>query len=174
MTDLNYDTQVRIAGIANDAIVDGPGIRLAVFFQGCEMRCPNCHNPHTHDLNGGEMKNLSEIIEMMDKNPLLDGITLTGGEPFLQADKAAVLAEAARARGLSVVAYTGYLFEQLLENIEHLKLVKLCDYITDGAYEEGSRSLELFFKGSKNQRIIDIAKTFETGAVCEVEEYAAR
>ena len=104
---------IRINGIVNDSIVDGPGLRLAVFVQGCSHRCPGCHNPQTHDPQGGAVRDTGEVIRLMDANPLLDGITLSGGEPFEQAAACLALARAARERGLSVWAYSGYTLEAL-------------------------------------------------------------
>lgn len=101
---------IRIAGITQDSIVDGPGLRLAVFVQGCPHNCHGCHNPETHDFAGGRLIDTDEIIAMMDGNPLLSGITLTGGEPFCQPDACIELAKAARERGLSVWIYTGYTY----------------------------------------------------------------
>ena len=104
---------MRIAGIVNDSIVDGPGLRLAIFAQGCPHHCPGCHNPESHDFAGGSDMDTEKIIARMDANPLLDGITLTGGEPFEQPEACRILADAAHARGLNVWAYSGYTFEQL-------------------------------------------------------------
>ena len=149
--------QIRIAGLVPESFVDGDGIRFAVFMQGCQRNCAGCHNPETHDLNGGRLVDTEEIISAIKKNPLLDGITLTGGEPFLQICAANELARVAKNLGLSVWCYTGYIFEEL--PIDALPLLENIDVLVDGAFIESLRDLDLQFRGSKNQRIIDVKKT---------------
>lgn len=158
---------MRIAELVNDSIVDGVGLRMAVFTQGCPHHCPGCHNPQTHDFSGGRELAPEAIIETFLKNPLLDGITLTGGEPFCQAADCAVLARAAKAHGLNVWAYTGYTLEQLQNggNPEHIALLALLDVLVDGPFVQEARSLELRFRGSRNQRIIDLNRTRATGTL---------
>lgn len=146
--------KIRIAGIVPESIVDGEGIRFAIFMQGCLRNCKGCHNPHTHDLNGGKVVDTSELIEQIKKNPLLTGITLTGGEPFLQISPAAELAQVAKNLGLDVWCYTGYKFEELPPESDNL--LKFVDVLVDGEYIEELRDLELNFRGSKNQRIIKL------------------
>lgn len=147
---------MRIAGIVQDSIVDGEGIRLTVFTQGCPHRCPGCHNPETHDFNGGRMIDTSEIIAMLDANPLLDGVTLSGGEPFCQPEACKVIADAAYERGLNVWCYTGFTWEALVQRAcpQELALLNSIDVLVDGRYMEEQRTLELPFRGSRNQRII--------------------
>ena len=154
---------IRIAGLVPESFVDGDGIRFAVFMQGCLRGCEGCHNPDTHSLDGGRLVDTEEIIAAIKKNPLLDGITLTGGEPLLQIEAADELARAAKNLGLNVWCYTGYSFEdlppdaaQFLENI---------DVLIDGEFIESLRDLELQFRGSRNQRIIDIKKTREQNKI---------
>ena len=96
-------TVIRIAGVVKESIVDGPGIRYVVFAQGCKHNCKGCHNPHTHSFEGGSIVEVDSIISEMKRNPLLDGITLSGGEPFEQAEGFAVLAQKARANGYDVI-----------------------------------------------------------------------
>lgn len=143
---------IRIAGIVPESITDGEGIRFAIFMQGCLRKCKGCHNPSTHDLNGGKVVDTSELIEQIKSNPLLAGITLTGGEPFLQIAPAAELAKAAKNFGLNVWCYTGYKIEEL--PINAFELLEYVDVLVDGEYIESQRDLELKFRGSKNQRII--------------------
>lgn len=152
--------KLRVADIVNDSIVDGPGLRLAVFFQGCRHCCPECHNPQTWDAAGGRIVSLASIVDMYKKNPLLSGITLTGGEPFLQAEGAAVLAEAVHKTGGNVITYTGYTWEELQDGSDSYRaLIQQTDFLIDGPYKRELRSLELPFRGSANQRIIDVGKT---------------
>ena len=143
---------IRIAGIIPESITDGEGIRFAIFMQGCLRKCKGCHNPSTHDLDGGKVVDTSELIEQIKSNPLLAGITLTGGEPFLQIAPAAELAKAAKNLDLNVWCYTGYKIEELPTNA--FELLEYVDVLVDGEYIESQRDLELKFRGSKNQRII--------------------
>ena len=154
---------MRIAGIVNDSIVDGPGLRLAIFAQGCPHHCPGCHNPESHDFAGGSDMDTEKIIARMDANPLLDGITLTGGEPFEQPDAFRILADAAHARGLNVWAYSGYTFEQLCAVPEKRRLLEACDVLVDGPFLLAERSLDLRFRGSKNQRVLKVAELLAGG-----------
>ncbi len=147
---------IRIAGLVPESFVDGDGIRFAIFMQGCLRNCEGCHNPETHALDGGRLMDTAEIISAIKKNPLLDGITLTGGEPFLQVDAANELARAAKNLDLSVWCYTGFNFEELPPEVELLKNI---DVLIDGEFIESLRDLELQFRGSHNQRIIDLQKT---------------
>ena len=149
--------QIRIAGLVPESFVDGDGIRFAIFMQGCRRNCAGCHNPETHDLNGGRLVDTDEIISAIKKNPLLDGITLTGGEPLLQISAADELARAAKNFGLSVWCYTGYTFENLPPEAE--PLLENVDVLIDGEFIEGLRDLDLQFRGSRNQRVIDLKKT---------------
>lgn len=157
--------QIRIAGFVQESIVDGPGWRLVVFCQGCPHGCKGCHNPETHDFNGGWTVDTSEIIGMMDSNPLLDGITLSGGEPFCQAAACIELARAAHQRRLDVWCYTGYTWEELMreDDPDKLDLLYCTDVLVDGPFIESQKSLELPWRGSKNQRLILSRESFLQG-----------
>ena len=150
--------KIRIAGIIQESIVDGPGIRFTVFVQGCPHRCLGCHNPHTHDFQGGEVVDTDDIIVALEKNCLIDGLTLSGGEPFCQPEACAELARAAQALGLSVWSYTGWTYEQILEraNDNELNLLEFIDVLVDGRFEQDLKTLELPWRGSANQRIIEL------------------
>ena len=157
-------TQIRAASIVKESIVDGPGIRLVVFFQGCPHNCPGCHNPQTHPMDGGTRMSVGEVMDKARQNPLLRGITLSGGEPFAQAAAAAELAQAAKLEGLDVVTYTGYTFEQLmawsLPDVDDMhSLLFATDILIDGPFLKEKRTLDVPFKGSSNQRIIDVPAT---------------
>lgn len=160
---------MRVYGVVDDSIVDGPGFRLAVFAQGCPHGCPGCHNPESHAPDGGTLRDTDEIVGLIDANPLLDGITLTGGEPFMQSEAYLELSRAAHARGLNVWCYTGYEYEQLLEREDARALLDDVDVLVDGPFLLGERSLELRFRGSRNQRVIDMRATRERGEVVLVE-----
>jgi len=160
---------IRIAGIIKESIVDGPGIRMVVFAQGCRHNCPGCHNPQTHSFDGGTLVTVEHILEQAKKNPLLDGITFSGGEPFEQAEVFAVLARKAREFNLDIMTYTGYTYEQLTDGSDRQKgwraLLDETDILVDGRFELEKKNLLLKFRGSENQRIIDLKKTRESGRV---------
>jgi len=160
--------EIRLAGIVSESIVDGPGYRLAVFVQGCPHGCPGCHNPKTHDVNGGYLGDTDEIIAQMGKNPLVRGVTLTGGEPMLQSAALLEVAKAAKAKGMNVWCYTGFTLEALLkENMpQRMALLGAIDVLVDGPYLAHERSLDLLYCGSRNQRLIDMKQTLLTGEIC--------
>lgn len=152
--------KLRIANIVNDSIVDGPGLRLTVFVQGCIHNCKGCHNPSTHDINGGTIVDSDDILNKFFENPLLDGITFSGGEPFLQPEPLSVIAKEIKEKGFNVIVYTGFLWEKLMEDKEkYMCLLKYTDVLIDGPFIEEQKSYELEFKGSKNQRTIDVNKS---------------
>ena len=161
---------IRVAGIANDSIVDGPGLRLTVFTQGCPHRCPGCHNPQTHDFAGGSDWETDEIIGKIKKNALLDGVTLSGGEPFCQPEACAEIAHAARGMGLNVWSYSGYTFEEIIGNgtEAQIALLRELDVLVDGRFELEKRSLECRFRGSSNQRLIDVPASLKSGSAVEL------
>jgi len=164
---------LRIAGIIHDSIVDGPGLRFAVFAQGCDLRCEGCHNPDVWESNGGKEIQVGEIIAQMRDNPLTDGLTLTGGEPFMQAADCVQLAAAAREDGLNVWVFSGHTYEELLDRASYepelMELLKLADVLVDGRFIISKRTLLLKWRGSKNQRIIDVPKSLGSGTVVEWE-----
>ena len=159
--------QIRLAGIEPESIVDGPGYRLAVFVQGCPHGCPGCQNPQTHDFSGGTLKDTVDIVALLGKDPLVRGVTLTGGEPMMQAAALCEVAGAARAQGMNVWCYTGYTIEELFEqkDPDRMRLLGLIDVLVDGRYVAHERSLELLYRGSRNQRLIDVPLTLECGEV---------
>ena len=163
--------EIRIAGIEPESIVDGPGYRLAVFTQGCPHHCPECHNPETHDVCGGRLTDTEEIIAHLGKNPLVRGVTLSGGEPMLQAAALCEVAKAAKEKDLSVWCYTGYTLEALLErgDPDQMGLLSLCNVLVDGPFVAHLRSLDLLYCGSSNQRLIRMKETLASGKVCLFE-----
>jgi len=154
---------MRVAGIVQDSIVDGPGLRCAIFVQGCRLHCDGCHNPDTWDEHGGIEMLLDDIISDIRSNPLTDGLTLTGGEPFDQAAGCISLAAAARAQGLNIWIFSGSTFEELLEKAkndpETYQLLILSDVLVDGRFILSKRTLSRKWCGSENQRVIDVQKS---------------
>lgn len=159
--------KVRLAGITQESVTDGPGLRVTVFFQGCEHHCPGCHNPETWDRQGGVEYELADVIGLIKDSPLIRGITLSGGEPFLQPEAAAALAREFHTRGKEVWTYTGYLWEDLLTKDDPAvqALLRECDVLVDGPYRQAERVPGLFFRGSTNQRIIDVKQSLGTSRV---------
>ena len=160
---------LRLAGIVNESVVDGPGLRMVVFVQGCPHHCPGCHNPNSHDPLGGYESSTDAVIAALPDGKLVRGITLSGGEPFAQSASLVEVAEAAKNKKLSVVTYTGYQFEKLLEMGQQtpsiLKLLELTDILVDGPFEQERRDLGLAFRGSANQRLIDVPASLRSGQV---------
>ena len=167
------NTQLRIAGIINESIVDGPGIRLVVFTQGCKHNCPGCHNPETHPFEEGTLVEVDDIIKQIKSNPLLDGITLSGGDPFEQAEALSELAKRVNSMGYNVITYTGYTFEYILENKDKNKgwdkLINETDMLVDGRFEIAKKSMLLKFRGSANQRIIDVKESLASHSIVEIQ-----
>lgn len=160
---------IRIFGTVEDSIVDGTGLRFTVFVQGCPHHCPGCHNPASHDFNGGTLMDTVDIVKKLTANPLLDGLTLSGGEPMCQAEACIRLARAAKGLGMNVWCYTGYTWEELMEENDpkRMELLKLVDVLVDGRFLLKERSLELRFRGSRNQRVIDVQESFKQGHAIE-------
>ena len=153
-----------LAGIVNDSIVDGPGIRMTVFAQGCPHHCQGCHNPETWQFGCGTPMEEERIADIVATNPLCRGVTFSGGEPFAQAEGFTKLAQLLKERGYEVASYSGYTFEELTNGTEaQRELLKRIDVLIDGRFELAQRSLEIPFRGSKNQRIIDVKKSLTAG-----------
>lgn len=161
--------QIRLSGIVSESIVDGPGLRYVIFTQGCVHRCKGCHNPQTHDINGGYLENSETILKEIKSNPLLSGITFSGGEPFLQPEICAHLAREIKKLGHNIYTYSGFTFEELLEmgksNPSVFAFLALTDVLIDGKFEEEKHHYLLKFKGSENQRVIDVQKSLKAQEV---------
>ena len=163
--------EIRIAGIVEDSIVDGRGIRMAVFVQGCPHHCPGCHNPQTHDFAGGTPDDTDRIFEAFRENPLYRGITFSGGEPFCQPKPLKALADRVHGIKKDVTVYTGWTYEALcaMHDPDVDALLSVCDVLVDGPFIEAQRDPELLFRGSANQRLIDMNRTREKGEVTLLE-----
>ena len=157
-----------LSGIVSDSIVDGPGIRTTVFSQGCPHRCPGCHNPETWAFGCGTQVLVEAIVDIVKSNPLCRGVTFSGGEPFAQAAGFAKLAGLLKAQGYEVASYSGYTFEDLLDGSEDQKhLLESIDILIDGPFLQAQKSLEIAFRGSRNQRILDVKKSLAAGKAVE-------
>ena len=160
---------LELAGIVTDSIVDGPGIRTCVFCQGCPHHCPGCHNPETWDFGCGTPMDEDAILAIVRSNPLCRGVTFSGGEPFAQAEGFARLGRLLKDAGYEVASYSGYTFEQLLNGTPAQKeLLQTIDVLIDGPFLLEERSLQLSFRGSRNQRILDVPKSLASGTAVEI------
>ncbi len=157
---------LRIAGTVGESIVDGPGIRYVIFTQGCPHGCPGCHNPETHDFAGGREIDAETLLAEIRRNGLVSGVTFSGGEPFEQAEALLPLARQLKADGRHLMAYSGYTYEQLIADGRAgvRGLLEQLDLLVDGRYEAEHRSLELRFRGSTNQRVLDVPASLAEGA----------
>ncbi len=161
--------RVKVAGIERNSVVDGPGLRTVIFAQGCPHRCPGCHNPGSHDPRGGTWRDTDELFADILTDKSIRGVTFSGGEPFEQAAAFAHLAGLCREKGLSIVTYTGYTYEELAARAaadqDTAALLLASDILVDGPYRQEERDLSLAFRGSRNQRVIDLAATRAGGRV---------
>ncbi|HIV86197.1 MAG TPA: anaerobic ribonucleoside-triphosphate reductase activating protein [Candidatus Monoglobus merdigallinarum] len=160
-------SKIRIAGVVKESITDGEGIRFVLFVQGCPHRCPGCHNPQTHDFGGGQVVDTDDVVKEFSKNPLLRGITFSGGEPFCQPAPLVEIGEQVLRLNKNITVYSGYTFEELLKmskaDSNILRLLQISDVLIDGRFELDKKSLNIRFRGSKNQRMIDLKKTLDCG-----------
>ncbi|MGE5586859.1 MAG: anaerobic ribonucleoside-triphosphate reductase activating protein [Clostridia bacterium] len=165
------ELRLRLAGITRESVVDGPGIRAVVFAQGCPHRCKGCHNPETHDPSGGRTLALDEILEQMRLTPIVRGITFSGGEPFAQAEGFALLGRRLKHMGFDIVTYTGYTWDALVSPdapAAWRELLDVTDILVDGPFLESERDTGIAFRGSRNQRIIDVKGSLSLGTVVDL------
>ena len=161
---------IYLSGIAGDSIVDGPGIRTTFFAQGCPHHCPGCHNPETWPFAGGTAMDTEDMVAIVKNNPLCRGVTFSGGEPFAQAEGFLELARALKGEGYEVASYTGFTFEQLLSGTPEQKaLLEEIDVLIDGPFLLAEKSLEISFRGSRNQRILDVKQSLTQGRAVNIQ-----
>ena len=161
------------SSIMRDSIVDGEGLRTVIWTQGCPRHCHGCHNPETIPCSGGKEFDVKEVIEALkDSN---DGITFSGGDPFLQAKACSMIAKELKSKGKSIWCYTGYLYEELLKlslsKPEIMEFLKYIDVLIDGPFIMAKKSMECLFRGSTNQRVIDVPKSLKNSKTIEVSKY---
>lgn len=152
--------EIRIAGIESESIVDGPGLRYVIFSQGCKHNCQGCHNPETHSFFGGTVDETSRIVDEILENPLLSGVTFSGGDPFSQPEPFIDIAERLKGKGLGIWCYTGYTMEELMEKGTEAQknLLTHIDTLVDGRFVLARRTLSIPFVGSSNQRVLDLKR----------------
>lgn len=159
---------LELSGIVTDSIVDGPGIRTTIFSQGCPHHCPGCHNPETWAFGCGTLISAEAVVEIVQSNPLCRGVTFSGGEPFAQAAAFAELAVLLKEKGYEIASYSGFTFEELLAGTDDQKLLLgSIDILIDGPFLQSQKSLEIAFRGSRNQRILDVRKSLAEGRAVE-------
>lgn len=151
---------LRVIGISRETISDGYGLRYAIYFAGCGHRCPGCHNPQSHDPQAGEpltAELFEQICREVNGNPILDGITLSGGDPLFHAGAMGRLLGALKERtGRNIWLYTGYTLEECLADADRRECLRHVDTLVDGPFVMAQRDLSLEFRGSGNQRVIHI------------------
>jgi len=160
---------VKLAGILPESVTDGPGLRIALFFQGCKHHCPGCHNPQTWDFQAGTDYELHDLLQQLQDTPLIKGVTLSGGDPFYQPLAAAAIAREFHRRGKDVWAYTGFVWDDLLNDrdSDRLALLEECDVLVDGPFIQALKKANLPFRGSANQRLIRVPQSLQAGKVVE-------
>ncbi len=159
--------QIKLArDLQQDSIVDGEGIRTVVWTQGCKHDCYNCHNKQTHNFEGGVLYDVDELKDKISNLDLQDGITFSGGDPFFQPQALLELAKHSKSCGLNVWAYTGFTFEKMLENEMFCEILQFVDVLVDGKFEEANKSYDSAFRGSSNQRLIDVQRSFANNKIC--------
>lgn len=167
------DKQIRLAGIAPQSLVNGQGMRKVYFSQGCTHHCKNCFNQETWPFEGGQLFDMDELLEKLSLETYLDGVTFSGGDPFQQADKFSYMAVKIRQMGFNIWSYTGYKFEELLELAKTDKnidtMLHNIDVIVDGQFVQELHIDHLKFRGSSNQRIIDVQKSLETNSIVTLD-----
>ena len=162
---------LRIAGTIPESIVDGPGIRYVLFTQGCPHGCPGCHNPQTHDFAGGKEVQVSDLLTDITKRPFVKAVTLSGGEPFCQAGPLSELAAGLKEQGFHLMCYSGYTVEELLQKDDARPLLEKLDLLVDGRFVESRKNIELRFRGSDNQRVLDVPASLAAGSAVWCEKY---
>lgn len=169
---LNKD-EIRLSGIIEESIVDGPGYRFVIFTQGCPKSCFMCHNAETQSMTGGYVEKLDNIVNMFTKESLIEGITISGGEPFIQPDKVLYLVKKAKEHNLNVLLYSGWYYEELikLENKYVNEILNIADYLVDGPFDYKLKNLNLLFRGSSNQRIINLKETLNKNKLITIDEF---
>lgn len=171
--------QLKVSGIIKESVVDGPGLRYAIFTQGCFHKCEGCQNPQTHDPQGGYLVDTDNLYEEIISNTIISGVTFTGGEPFLQSDELANLALKIQGAGfhdMDIIVYTGYTYEEIQNIIKagtmsYFRLMNAIDYLIDGRFEKDKASLDCPFRGSTNQRIIDVKKSRQLDKIITIENF---
>ncbi|NLZ38660.1 MAG: anaerobic ribonucleoside-triphosphate reductase activating protein [Firmicutes bacterium] len=161
--------QLKLAAVHKQSVVDGPGVRTVIFAQGCPHHCPGCHNRQTHNFAGGRWVDVKELAAEILQDRYIRNVTFSGGEPFAQAQPLAALAAILKSRGLHLVVYSGYTYEELLLKSKTetavADLLAAADLLIDGPFLAEQKDLTLLYRGSSNQRIIDVPASLQCGKI---------
>ena len=162
---------INMSGIVRESIVDGPGFRFTIFVQGCPHGCPGCHNPNTHSIFGGYKISVEDVIAQIKDTPLISGVTFSGGEPFIQPVPLTILSKKIHDLGYDIICYTGYTYENILNSNseDKIKLLSNIDILIDGPFDISKRSIDLKFRGSTNQRVIDVKKSLKSSNIVKFD-----
>lgn len=160
---MNKMAAISILDIVEDTTVDGPGFRTTVYCAGCPNHCPGCHNPQSWDIANGHEVDVEEILDVILADPFAD-VTFSGGDPMFQPVGFTALAKGVKERsGKNIWCYTGYIFEELVKNEEQRALLEQLDVLVDGRFVEALKDESLRFRGSSNQRVIDVPASLASG-----------
>ncbi len=163
------------ADLQSDSIVDGPGLRAVLWTQGCAHHCKGCQNPQTWDFNGGGLVEIDEVLKAIDELEYQTGLTFSGGDPMFQVEACNEIAEYAKKKGLNIWVYTGFTFEEIMKlnekNPVYREFLEKIDVLVDGRFKIEERDLSLLFRGSRNQRLIDVQKTLSSNKIVLLNEY---
>ena len=173
----NKVKEIRLAAdLQTDSIVDGPGLRAVIWTQGCGHHCKGCQNPQTWDFNGGGLVPIKEVLKALDETEYQTGLTFSGGDPMYQPEACNEIAKYARKKGLDIWVYTGYTWEEVLKLAEkkpiYMEFLKNTDVLVDGRFVLKELDLNILFRGSRNQRLIDVPKSLKSGEVVLFDEEA--
>ena len=161
---------IQILDIIEDTMVDGPGFRTSIYCAGCRHQCPGCHNPQSWDFEGGRAVTTEEVMRVIEADPYAN-VTFTGGDPMYQPEGFAELARAIHERtDKSIWCYTGFTFEELVTNPRQRQLLEQVDVLVDGPFIKALRDDDLCFRGSTNQRLIDVAASLKTGHIVSADK----
>lgn len=160
------------ADLQTDSVVDGPGLRAVLWTQGCLHHCKDCQNPQTWDFNGGGLVPIQMVLDAIDELEYQDGITFSGGDPMYQAEACNIIADYAKKKGLNIWVYTGFTYEELIakKNPIYMEFLSKIDVLVDGKFIVEEKDLNLLFRGSRNQRLIDVPKTLESKQIVLFDE----
>lgn len=154
---------MRILDIVEGTSVDGPGLRTAIYFAGCHHKCPGCHNPQSWDMDGGKEMTVNEVMTVIDENGF--NVTFTGGDPLYSLDDILPLAKAVKESGYTLWCYTGFSYEDIVNDESLRRILDYADVVVDGPFVESLRDVKLRFRGSSNQRLVDVNRSLEASSM---------
>ncbi|OFI06157.1 7-carboxy-7-deazaguanine synthase [Clostridium acetireducens DSM 10703] len=165
---------IQVAGFLDNSLVNGQGLRSVLFVSGCRHNCLGCHNKEMQSFNYGDALDIDIVLDRIKRNiPIIRGVTFSGGEPFEQSEALWILAKKIKELKLSIWCYTGYTYEYIISHVSENKywnnMLKYIDVLIDGKFEEDKKDLNIKYRGSKNQRIIDVKKSLDLGKIVTID-----